>query len=120
MDWLTDNAIANMFGPHFLLLYGIVILLTLGTCWIFLGSRINSLSASSTSFEIEPVYVEVVSACRRIRFMGAFVLAGLGGYKLFVALSKGFYNVLFLVVMGTILLCILFSMRQIPDQKPEG
>ncbi len=26
MDWLTDNAIANMYGPHFLLLYGIVIL----------------------------------------------------------------------------------------------
>ena len=29
MDWLLNNPIANMSGPHFLLLYGSVILLTL-------------------------------------------------------------------------------------------
>ena len=28
MEWLTDNPIANMYGSHFLLLYGIVIVAT--------------------------------------------------------------------------------------------
>jgi hypothetical protein len=33
MDWLMHNALADMYGPHFLLLYGSVIVLTLAACW---------------------------------------------------------------------------------------
>lgn len=33
MSWLWDNALANMYGPHFLLVYGSVIVLILVVCW---------------------------------------------------------------------------------------
>src|SRR5262249_28454252 len=32
MDWLTNNFIANMIGPDFLLFYACVIAITLGIC----------------------------------------------------------------------------------------
>jgi uncharacterized protein (TIGR04222 family) len=33
MDWLLHNSIADMYGPHFLILYGSVIIMTLAVCW---------------------------------------------------------------------------------------
>jgi uncharacterized protein (TIGR04222 family) len=33
MNWFVDNPIANLYGPHFLILYGMVIGLVLTTCW---------------------------------------------------------------------------------------
>jgi hypothetical protein len=33
MDWLMHHPIADMYGPHFLLFYGGVIVLTLVVCW---------------------------------------------------------------------------------------
>ena len=38
MDWM-NNPIANMYGPHFLLFYGVVIVLTLVGCWWTLRRR---------------------------------------------------------------------------------
>ena len=34
MEWLMDNPIANMYGPHFLLFYGAVCILTILAGWI--------------------------------------------------------------------------------------
>jgi len=33
MDWFTHNFIADMYGPQFLVFYGIVIIVTLAACW---------------------------------------------------------------------------------------
>lgn len=34
MEWLTDNLIANMYGPTFLAFYLLVILVTIVSCWL--------------------------------------------------------------------------------------
>ena len=47
------------------------------------------------------------------------VIVGLGGYKLLVALSKGRYNVLFLILMGVVALFILMSMSRGGRQREE-
>ena len=39
MNWLTNNPIANMYGPQFLFLYGLVIAVTLVGCWWRLRSK---------------------------------------------------------------------------------
>ena len=39
MDWLMHNPIGEMYGPHFLLLYGGVIAVTLLVCWWGVRSR---------------------------------------------------------------------------------
>jgi uncharacterized protein (TIGR04222 family) len=36
MDWLLHNLIADMPGPVFLFVYGLVIVLTLAVCWSWL------------------------------------------------------------------------------------
>ncbi len=118
MDWLADNPIANMYGPHFLILYGIVVVVTLATCWRLLLIHIDSLSSFGGPPARE-VYDEVIRATWRIRITGAVVVTGLGGYKLAVALTKGRYNVLFLILMGIISLWILFTMCPMPHQCEE-
>ena len=39
MEWLVHNAIADMYGPRFLVLYASVIGLTIGVCWWVLRQR---------------------------------------------------------------------------------
>jgi uncharacterized protein (TIGR04222 family) len=39
MDWLMHNPIAEMYGPHFLILYGCLVALTLLGCWWGIRSR---------------------------------------------------------------------------------
>ncbi len=51
---------------------------------------------------------EVKTAAKRIGLTGAAVIFGLGGYKLLIALAKGYSNVGFLIVMGIVSLVILF------------
>jgi uncharacterized protein (TIGR04222 family) len=48
------------------------------------------------------------TASLQARWMGVLLIAGLGGYKLAVALSQGRHNVLFLVFMGVVGLVLLF------------
>ena len=45
MDWLPHNLIADMYGPHFLILYGYVITVTLLGCWWGVRSRETSQGA---------------------------------------------------------------------------
>ena len=116
MDWLADNPIANMYGPHFLVLYGIVIVVTLATCWKLLLIRIDSLSSLGGPLARE-VHDEVIRVTRRIRVTGALVVTGLGAYKLVVALTEGRSNVLFLVLMGIGSLWFLFAMCPVPVQE---
>ena len=105
--------IGDMYGPHFLLLYASVIAVTLGFCYWRLSSRIASLSSFEATQESD-FYDGVRKACLRIRMFGTAVILGLGGYKLVLAIQKGRYNVLFLVMMGIISVCILWGMRQVP------
>ena len=99
---LTDNPIANMYGPDFLLLYGVVSAMTLVVCWLRLRSRAGSSSGMPRYGDDLQALVNFV---RRTKRGGALVIAGLGGYKLVVALSKGHYNVLFLIVMHRVACC---------------
>jgi len=41
MNWLVDNPIGNMVGPHFLVFYGSAIVMTLVVCawWVRSGDR---------------------------------------------------------------------------------
>jgi hypothetical protein len=113
MDWLMHNPIAEMYGPHFLVLYGTVIILTLATSWFMLRNR-----AESRFSDDEPFGTDVVQEAENggwgIKLVGALVIAGLGGYKLLVALSEGRHNVLFLVLMGLGSLWVLFTMSPGP------
>ena len=107
MNWLTLGFISNMYGPHFLLLYGVVILVTLVTCWSLLRNQAESVASKN-----EPTGWW-------IKAVGALVIAGLGGYKLVVALAKGRHNVLFLILMGIGSLCILLAMSPGPPRDAE-
>ena len=121
MPSLTENSIANMYGPDFLLLYGVVIAVTLGVCYWLLRNRIDSLSlyGEHGMSPMHEIHGEVLDASMRIRFAGALVIGGLGGYKLIVALSKGRQNVLFLIAMGVISLWVLFVMCPVPDSEQK-
>ncbi len=59
MDWLTHNPIANMYGPHFLILYGIVIVLTLIVCWWVVRGQDSSRSRKPPPVAAEPDAFEV-------------------------------------------------------------
>src|SRR5688572_33475134 len=48
MDWLSNNPVANMYGPHFLLLYLTVILA------VMVGCRWAARRSDSTSGELPP------------------------------------------------------------------
>lgn len=51
---------------------------------------------------------------------GALVIVGLGGYKLIVALSRGRFNVVFLVLLGALGLVALFKVCRLPRQTKRG
>ncbi len=121
MDWM-DNPLANMYGPHFLLFYAVVIVVTLVVCSRLLRRRVDSLPPTGTASLPRvgsdlSLYDEVVSACWRIKIGGGLIIGGLGGYKLFIALSRGRYNVLFLILMGIGALWVLFTMCPMANQK---
>lgn len=118
MDWLTDNPIANMYGPHFLLFYGVVILLTLATCWFMLRRQSEHFLVHREPARTD-VSEEAENADWPIRLTGASIIAGLGGYKLLVALANGRHNVGFLVIMCVVALCILLTMCPLPPGR-EG
>jgi hypothetical protein len=109
MDWLADNPIANMYGPHFLLLYAAVNVITLVACWLQLRTLAQTHFPRDTPFGANHA-AGVERAAWRTRLVGAVIIAGLGGYKLVVAISRGRYNVMFLILMGIISLVILVSM----------
>ena len=46
-----------------------------------------------------------------MRWAIVLVIAGLGGYKLVIALSRGYYNVLFLILMAVVALAVLGAMN---------
>ena len=108
MNWLMDNPIANMYGPHFLLLYGIVIVLTLVICCWLLRNR-TELSPSYHETSTADVVENGESGDWLIRLAGALVILGLGSYKLLVALANGRHNVGFMIIMSVVALCILFG-----------
>jgi hypothetical protein len=113
MQWLAEHSIANMYGPHFLVLYGGVIILTLGMCWWMVQRRAKSLSEGNEA-PAAVVAAEVTRAALRIKLGGACVIVGLGGYKLLAALVKGRHNVGFLILMCIVALCVLSAMRASP------
>lgn len=110
MDWLMDNAIANMYGPKFLVVYGVVIVLTLVICWIMLSIRTASFPSHGVTSRTGGSG-EADNFGWPVRLAGAAVIVGLGGYKLAIALAKGRHNVGFLILMGLVALCILFFIR---------
>jgi uncharacterized protein (TIGR04222 family) len=50
---------------------------------------------------------EAKNRASETKWMGALLIAGLGGYKLIVALAKGHSNVLFLIWMGVVAVAVL-------------
>ena len=118
MSWLTDNPVANMYGPHFLLLYGTVIVLTLMACWWMLRRNVESDYFSGASLGTRDKQGNE-SYGWPIRLAGAAVIVGLGGYKLLAALARGRHNVLFLVAMGLVALCVLFAISPSTSQEME-
>lgn len=56
-----------------------------------------------------------INAARRVELMGSAIVAGLGGYKLYTALSTGHSNVLFLITMGIIAIVIQVKIS-LPDR----
>ena len=59
MDWLTDNFITSMYGPHFLFFYGAVIALTLASCWWALRMLDPTTSLPAPSVPSEPDPYEI-------------------------------------------------------------
>lgn len=218
MNWLVDNPIGGMYGPHFLVFYGTMIAFTLAICWwwVWQSDTSEHLPPLELPRQVDPYavaylrggknevirlaifdliqngYLEVVdenleaidgnqqgdsgqkkwirqtangrvhgelapvvhtvwkwframrkpdevfrgelpakveahceeyqrwmeiesltptegrTASLQARVMGALLIAGLGGYKLAVALSQGRHNVLFLIFMGVVGLVLLF------------
>ncbi len=118
MDWLIHNPIADMYGLRFLVLYGSVIILTLATSWLMLRNRAESRSSGDEPFGTD-VCQEAENGGWGIKVVGALLIAGLGAYKLLVALSEGRHNVLFLVLMGIGSLCILLTMSPGPRRDAQ-
>ena len=109
MEWLRSNPIADMYGPQFLVLYAVVIGLTLAVCWWMLQTR------SKPSAEPAPSL-----SPGTIKLLGGIVIAGLGGYKLIVALSKGRTNVSFLILMGLVSLVVLANLKPRSGESRPG
>ncbi len=59
MDWLFDNPLANMYGPYFLLLYGLVILLSIIFIHFFAEKLISIKDISSSKIPANPDPYEV-------------------------------------------------------------
>lgn len=63
---------------------------------------------------------EMKERARVILYAGALVIAGLGAYKLIIALARGRFNVLFLVALGALGLFALFKVCRVPRQTRRG
>ena len=118
MSWLTENPIATMYGPHFLVFYGIVIVLTLVACWFMLRRQAERSFPPGESSRTD-AFEEADSAGWPIRLAGASVIVGLGGYKLLIALANGRHNVGFLVIFCVVALAVLLIMCPLPPGR-EG
>lgn len=60
---------------------------------------------------------EAAEKARLVRRVGTFVIVGLGGYKLLVALLKGHHNVWFLVIMCAVSLLILAGVCRVRTSR---
>ena len=118
MTWFTDNMVANMYGPYFLILYAVVIVVTLIVCWLILRDQAESFDPYRPPID-KGGPAESSSPQWPIKLAGAVVIVGVGGYKLAVALAKGRRNVGFLIVMCIIALCILFVIRPAAKRLKE-
>jgi hypothetical protein len=118
MNWLLENAIAEMYGPHFLLFYGVVIVLTLWICWWGMRWQKESLLEPRGAPPKEAPAI-AQSSDWPIRLAGAVVIVGLGAFKLTVALAKGRHNVGFLVILCIVAVCILVTMNPSPYGREE-
>jgi uncharacterized protein (TIGR04222 family) len=63
---------------------------------------------------------DVKAAAFRVWCAGAAVITALGGYKLFIALGRGRYNVSFLIIMGIASLLILGAVCRPPRLSRKG
>ena len=63
---------------------------------------------------------EVRQAAARFWLAGAALIVGLGGYKLFIALSRGRHNVAFLIVIAIVSLIILTKLCRTPRLSARG
>jgi len=63
---------------------------------------------------------EVGERARLVRLSGLAVIAGLGAYKLAVALSRGRTNVFFLILLGAVALFVLFKACRSPRLSRRG
>jgi len=63
---------------------------------------------------------EVGERARLVRLLGLAVIAGLGAYKLAVALSRGRTNVIFLILLGAVALIVLFKVCRSPRLSRRG
>ena len=64
---------------------------------------------------LTPQHMEKIS--RLVWLSGAFVIAGLGGYKLIIALSRGRFNVVFLIIMCLVALALLRAVSRLPKSR---
>ena len=103
MDWLPFASIADMPGRQFLGLYLFVCAVVIVMAWF----STRHLKGTSDN----PMMVAAG---------GTAIIIGLGGYKIFVALSKGRSNVGFLVIMGILGIIILFSVCSSADESMGG
>ena len=113
MDWLTNNPIANMYGPDFLKLYATVCGLTLVVCWILMRSPISSIDPQAAR-------EEATQKLHGVQALGAIVIVGLGGYKLLVALSRGHHNVLYLIAICFVSIALLFKLGSSRSTMSQG
>ena len=113
MDWLTDNLVANMHGPEFLMFYATVCGVTLIACWFLLRSPTSSIDLS-TSRE------ETTKSIQRIQAGGTVVIVGLATYKLLVALSRGRHNVLYLLAICAVSVGLLHWLCSSRTTIPPG
>ncbi|HEY0079812.1 MAG TPA: TIGR04222 domain-containing membrane protein [Pyrinomonadaceae bacterium] len=64
---------------------------------------------------LTPQHMEKIS--RLVWLTGALVLAALGGYKLVIALSRGRFNVAFLIIMCIVGLVMLRAVSRLPQSR---
>lgn len=88
-----------------------------------LASKINQLCAPyAARHESERLLTssEAQDASRQVMKLGAFVIAGLGLYKLFAALTSGHTNVWFLILLGIGGLFLLVKVCRLPRLSVRG
>ena len=74
MEWLLNNPIANMYGPYFLLLYGVVNVLTLSICWLVVRNRSSFLPSIDSSSGVRGS-AKAAQFTLQVKMGGAFVIA---------------------------------------------